>query len=202
MMAAMQTEAPSADLWVERCRAGDPVAWRHLYDEHFPMVFRLAIRMGASEREAADISQEVFLRAWRGLQAFRGEAQFRTWLYRITFNETSRFAQKAGLRRKLGAVLQLFGAEPAPPAPSPERQVERSEAFAQLQLILARLKPKQRTVFVLFEIEELSLEQIAEVLVCPVETVRSRLRLARTDFDRLRRQPDLTIGAAGKEGER
>ncbi len=196
MMAAMQTEDPSADVWVERCRSGDPAAWRHIYDEHFPMVFRLAIRMGASEREAADISQEVFLRAWKGLHSFRGEAQFRTWIYRITFNETSRFAQKAGLRRKLGAVLQLFGVEPSPPGPSPDRQVERSEAFAHLQLILSRLKPKQRTVFVLYEIEELPLEQIAEVLACPVETVRSRLRLARADFDRLRRQPDLSVGTA------
>ena len=195
-MAAMQTDAPSTDLWVERCRSGDPVAWRHLYDEHFPMVFRLAIRLGASEREAADISQEVFLRAWKGLHTFRGEAQFRTWLYRITFNETSRFAKKAGLRRKLSAVLQLFGAEPAPPAPGPDRQAERSEAFAHLQLILGRLKPKQRSVFVLYEIEELSLEEIADLLGCPLETVRSRLRLARADFDRLRRHPGLAASAA------
>jgi RNA polymerase sigma-70 factor, ECF subfamily len=177
--------------WLARCRAGDAGAWRRLYDQHFPMVFRLAIRMGASEREAADVSQEVFLRVWRGLGSFRGDSQFRTWLYRITLNEVSRMAREGAVRRAFGALLAVVAREEAPAARGPDRLAEQAEAFAELQAILARMRPKQRSVFVLFEIEELPLEQIAQVLDIPLETVRSRLRHARADFERLRRQHEL-----------
>jgi RNA polymerase sigma-70 factor (ECF subfamily) len=191
MIAAVREVAPSETDWLARCRAGDAAAWRRLYDEHFPLVFRLSIRMGANEREAADVAQEVFLRVWRGLSSFRGDSLFRTWLYRITLNEVSRVAREGAVRRAFGAVLALVSREEAPPARSPDRLVEQAEAFAELEAILARMKPKQRTVFVLFEVEELSLEQIGEVLECPLETVRSRLRHARADFERLRRQQGL-----------
>jgi len=191
MMAAVVEETPSESDWLARCRAGDAAAWRHLYDEHFPLVFRLSIRMGASEREAGDVAQEGFLRVWRGLRRFRGDSLFRTWLYRITLNEVSRVAREGAVRRAFGAVLALVAREEAPPTRSPDRLVEQAEAFAELESILARMKPKQRTVFVLFEVEELSLEQMAEVLDCPLETVRSRLRHARADFERLRRQQGL-----------
>lgn len=191
MIAAVREVAPSEIDWLARCRAGDAAAWRRLYDEHFPLVFRLSIRMGASEREAADVAQEVFLRVWRGLGSFRGDALFRTWLYRITLNEVSRVAREGAVRRAFGAVLALVSREEAPAARAPDRLAEQAEAFAELEAILARMRPKQRAVFVLFEIEELPLEQIAQVLECPLETVRSRLRHARADFDRLRRQQGL-----------
>ena len=191
MIAAVREEAPSEIDWLARCRAGDALAWRRLYDQHFPLVFRLSIRMGVSEREAADVAQEVFLRVWRGLGSFRGDSLFRTWLYRITLNEVSRVAKEGAVRRAFGAVLALVSHETAPATRAPDRLVEQAEAFAELEAILARMRPKQRAVFVLFEIEELPLEQIAQVLEIPLETVRSRLRHARADFDRLRRQQGL-----------
>jgi RNA polymerase sigma-70 factor (ECF subfamily) len=191
MIAAVREDAPSESDWLARCRAGDAAAWRRLYDQHFPLVFRLAIRMGASEREAADVAQEVFLRVWRALGSFRGDSLFRTWLYRITLNEVSRVAKEGAVRRAFGAVLALVAREEAPPSRGPDRLVEQAEAFAELEAILTRMRPKQRSVFVLFEIEELPLEQIAQVLEIPLETVRSRLRHARADFDRLHRQHGL-----------
>jgi RNA polymerase sigma factor (sigma-70 family) len=192
MIAAVREEPLTESEWLARCRAGDAAAWRQLYDQHFPLVYRLAIRLGASDREAADVAQEVFLRVWRGLAGFRGDAQFRTWLYRITLNEVSRVAREGSVRRAFGAMLALVTREEAPPARAPDRVAEQAEAFAELQAILARMRPKQRAVFVLFEIEELALEEIAGVLGCPLETVRSRLRHARADFERLRRQPGAT----------
>jgi RNA polymerase sigma-70 factor (ECF subfamily) len=188
MIAAVNPRpAPERD-WLDQCRAGDADAWRRLYDEQFPFVYRLAVRLGAGEREAADVAQEVFVRVFRGLGAFRGEAQLRTWLYRITCNEVARAGREAGLRRAFAGLLRLVGAGDAPAAPPPDRAVERAQSFAELQEILAHMKPAKRTVFVLFEIEELSLEEIAGVVEAPLETVRSRLRHARADFDRLRRQ--------------
>jgi RNA polymerase sigma-70 factor (ECF subfamily) len=191
MIAAVREEPLPEREQLARCRAGDGAAWRGLYDQHFPLVFRLSIRLGASEREAADIAQEVFLRVWRGLGGFRGDAQFRTWLYRITLNEVSRVAREGAVRRAFGTVLALISREEAPAARGPDRLVEQAESFAELQAILARMRPKQRDVFVLFEVEELALEEIAQVLACPLETVRSRLRHARAEFERLRRQEAL-----------
>src|SRR6476659_8146929 len=107
MIAAVREEAPSESDWLARCRSGDHAAWRRLYDDHFPLVFRLSVRMGASEREAADVAQEVFLRVWRGLGSFRGDAMFRTWLYRITLNEVSRVAREGAVRRAFSAVLAV-----------------------------------------------------------------------------------------------
>jgi RNA polymerase sigma-70 factor (ECF subfamily) len=178
--------------WLDRCRAGDRAAWRWLYDRHFAQVYRLALRLGAHQAEAADVSQEVFVRVYRGLASFRGEAAFSTWLYRITLNEVARLRRAGGVRR---ALASLLGREPdAPAPPRPDHQAEQTEAFRALTAVLDRMKPKQRAVFALFELEELSLAEVAAVVGCGEETVKSRLRHARADFERLRRQRALAPG--------
>ena len=146
---------------------------------------------GSSDREAADICQEVFLRVYRGLGRFRGEAEIATWIYRIALNEVQRAARAGSLRRALAAVLGRV-ADP-PVAPSPEHAFQQTEAVRELQAVLCRLKPKQRAVFVLAELEELSLEEIATVVGTRLETVKSRLRHARVEFERLRRQRTLVV---------
>jgi RNA polymerase sigma-70 factor (ECF subfamily) len=192
--ASEEPAASDAD-WLGRCRAGDRAAWRQLYDRHFGQVYRLALRLGAHEREAADICQEVFLRVYKSLGGFRGEAQFGTWLYRITLNEVSRLRRSGALRRALAA---LVGREPEAAPPRPDQLTEQSESFHELQAVLDRLKPKQREVFVLHEVEELELTEIAAVVGCGVETVKSRLRHARAEFERLRRQRSFVVLAGGK----
>jgi RNA polymerase sigma-70 factor (ECF subfamily) len=191
---SLGTEAPlGADAgWLDRCRAGDRAAWRWLYDRHFAQVYRLALRLGAHQAEAADVTQEVFVRVYRGLTSFRGEAAFSTWLYRITLNEVSRLRRAGGIRRTLATLL---GREPATgPGPRPDLHAEQSEAYRELTAVLDRMKPKQRTVFALFELEELTLSEVAAVVGCGEETVKSRLRHARADFERLRRQRTLAAG--------
>jgi RNA polymerase sigma-70 factor (ECF subfamily) len=183
--------------WLGRCRAGDRAAWRWLYDRHFPQVYRLAIRLGAYDREAGDVCQEVFLRVYRGLGSFRGEAQFSTWLFRITMNEVSRLRRAGGVRRALSTLLGREDQGP-PPARRPDEQFEQGEACRELEAVLSRMKAKHREIFVLHELEELGLAEIAAVLGCGVETAKSRLRLARADFERLRRQRTFVVIAGGK----
>ena len=193
MSLALSEEAPGKEAWIGLCRAGDMAVWRALYDGYLPLVFRVARRMGVPERDLADVCQEVFLRVHRGLGSFRGEAQFSTWLYRITLNESARSRRAHFLRDGLG---RLLGREDAPAAPpGPDEQLARHQATRELERVLVGMKPRQRQVFVLFEIEELPIEQIAEILGCPRETVRSRLRHARADFERLRRQRRLSAVA-------
>jgi RNA polymerase sigma-70 factor, ECF subfamily len=178
--------------WLARCRTGDRAAWRWLYDQHFAQIYRLALRLGAHQHEAADVCQEVFVRVYRGLGSFRGEAAFSTWLYRITLNEVSRLRRAGGVRR---ALATLLGREAAAVSPArPDQWAEQCEAFRELQAVLDRMKPKQRVVFVLYELEELSLEEVGVLVGCGAETVKSRLRHARADFERLRRQRALSPG--------
>jgi RNA polymerase sigma-70 factor (ECF subfamily) len=158
-----------------------PSSWRSLYDRHFPMVHRVAARLGVPDSEIGDVCQEVFLRVYRGLDGFRGEAELRTWLYRIVLREAARAHRSRVVR---GALLALLGREP--PARPPEPLV-RAEAAWDLEAVLSHLGPKHRQVLVLFDLEELTLEQIAVVVGRPLETVRSRLRHARAEFVRLRR---------------
>jgi len=174
-------------------RAGDLGAWRALYEQHLPAVYRIARRMGVPEGDCADLCQEVFLRVHRGLGAFRGEAQFSTWLYRIALHEVARARRARAVRN---AFLSLFGrhAPAAESPPVPEEIYVRTEATALLEHVLSRLKPKHRQVFVLCELERLPLDEVAATLACPAETVRSRLRHAWTEFERLRRQALLTGG--------
>jgi RNA polymerase sigma-70 factor (ECF subfamily) len=168
--------------WLALCRAGDTAAWRALYDQHLPLVYRVARRLGVPAGDTGDVCQEVFLRVFRGLAGYGGQAQFTTWLYSIVVREAMRAQRRRAVRR---AFLALLGRQPPPALPDP---LARLEATWELERILARMRPKQRQAFVLFDLEELSLEQVAAVLGCPLETVRSRLRHARAEFARLRRR--------------
>jgi RNA polymerase sigma-70 factor, ECF subfamily len=182
--------------WLERCRSGDALAWRWLYAKQFPVVYRLAIRMGVSERESADICQEVFLRVHRGLSRFRGDAQLASWIYTIALREINRVQRAGALRRALTAFIGR--SEPDENARSPEQACQQAEAVRELAAVLDHLKPKQRAVFVLFELEELSLDEIAAVVGAGLETVKSRLRHARAEFERRRRQRSLVTLPGGR----
>ena len=185
--------------WLGRCRAGDKLAWRQLYDQHAPLVYRLARRMGLSEERTCDVCQEVFLRVYRNLGRFREDSQFSTWLYRIAVNEVSRAHREGAMRRAFSSLLGRHSDDiQANPEPGPERRAQASEAAEVLSQILGRMKPKKRAVFVLFELEELSTEEIAQVMGCGVETVKSRLRHARAEFDRLHKQRALVVLQGGK----
>lgn len=189
---ALSEQAADADAWIGLARAGDLGAWRGIYDRYLPLVYRVAQRLGVADRDLGDVCQEVFLRVYRGLGSFRGEAQFHTWLYRITLNEAARHGRRGSVRR---AWETLLGREQGPPPPRrPDEVMERVEAGQVLGQVLAGMRPKQRQVFVLFELEERPLGEIAEILGCGLETVRSRLRHARAEFGRLRRQAALGEG--------
>src|SRR5688572_15297136 len=194
-VALQEPTALAASDWLERCRAGDLAAWRWLYDQQFERIYRLVLRLGVPEREAPDVCQETFLRVHRGLARFRGDAQIGTWLFRIAVNE----ARRAGRLRAVRQVWSgLQGREPASAEPGPDVAAERAEAWRELAAVLGRMKPKLREVFVLFEVEELSLDEVSAVLGSGAETVKSRIKRARSEFERLRKQRTLTALVGGK----
>ena len=171
---------PSDSELVARCRRGDTAAWRMLHDRHARTVFRFLSALGVPAEDREDACQDVFVAVYRSLDRFRGAARLSTWIYRIA----ARGAGRAMRRRKMRALVSsLLQREPAaPPEPDPS---ERSARLAVLDDLLARLSPKKRLVLVLFEIEELTVDEIAKVADCPENTVWSRLHHARTDLMRM-----------------
>jgi RNA polymerase sigma-70 factor (ECF subfamily) len=162
---------------VARCRRGDHSAWRALYDRHAPTVYRFLSALGVPPTEREDACQDVFVAIYRSLGRFRGEARLSTWIYRIA----ARGAGRAVQRRRLQSLIStlLMREPPPPPADDP------SERTARLQLLddlIGRLSPKKRLVLVLFEIEELPVEEIAKIAGCPENTVWSRLHHARAEM--------------------
>lgn len=154
-----------------------------LYDHECSTVGRWAVRLGGPNLDADDVTQEVFLVAYRLLPSFRGEAQIRTWLFRITRNVVRSHLRRERWSRRLG------GADELSPDIVDER-TDRDEANERLHLrqtlyrILDQMKENYRTVLVLFELEEKSGEEISELLGVKLATVWVWLHRARLDFQR------------------
>jgi RNA polymerase sigma-70 factor (ECF subfamily) len=151
------------------CRGGDPSAQRALYERFHRMVYRLAARMNGVAN-AADMSQEIFLRVFRAIDSFHGSAEFSTWLYRIAINECLR------RRRLRSQPMKMLIHEPASNDPEPAHCLEQGEL---LQKALDQLDGSLRAVFLLREVEGLSYREISAVLGMPAGTVASQMNRAR-----------------------
>lgn len=163
-------DAPASDSpLVPRARDGDRAACRELYRRHSNGIFTLACRMTGDRAEAEDLTQEVFIHAFRGLCGFRGESSFSTWLYRIAINH----CRSRLRRRRPGELVPL---ERADVGTEPQRA-------ADLRLLLERavgeLPEGYREVFVLHDVQGMGHGEIAEILGCSAGTVRSQLWKAR-----------------------
>jgi len=173
---------------VARVLAGDTALFEILMRRYNQRLFRIARGILADDAEAEDVMQEAYVRAFRDLAGFRGEARFATWLARIAVHEALARARK---RRRL---VPISGGEPpSPPAPvgSPERELENRELQAVLRAAVEALPDPLRAVFCLREIEGLSSEQAADALGITVENVRVRLHRAKLN---LRQRLDERIG--------
>jgi len=161
---------------LERLRAGDARAFEELVIAYQHRVFGVALRMLGSRAEAEEIAQEVFLRAYRAIGEFRGEARLGTWLYGIA----SRLClnRLASPDRRLARGDEAL-ADVAAPTPDAAIAAERAELDAALRAAIAGLPEDRRLVLVLRDVEGLSYEEIAETLAIDPGTVRSRLHRAR-----------------------
>jgi len=181
--AAARGTAPTDTELVARCRRGDHGAWRMLHDRHAPTVYRFLSAFGVPPEEREDACQDVFVAVYRSLDRFRGAARLSTWIYRIA----ARGAGRAMRRRRMHALLGTLLLREPPPPPDPDPS-ERTARLAALDGLLRRLSPKKRLVLVLFEIEELPVDEIAKIAGCPENTVWSRLHHARSELAEMARK--------------
>jgi RNA polymerase sigma-70 factor (ECF subfamily) len=163
---------------VTRARAGDRAAFDELVRVTYADTYTLAYRLTGDEEDARDVVQEAYLRAFRGLKRFRGDAQFTTWMYRITANCASTFLGKRG-RHRHDELPDEIPLDTDRPAGNPEATLEATASREQLQDALRRLPPRLRSVVVLRDVYDLPHESIAAELGISETAAKVRLHRAR-----------------------
>lgn len=169
---------------VQAAQQGDQGAFSQLVEQNQGKIYSLCYRMTGNSEDAADLTQEAFLNAWRGLSKFGGQSSFSTWLYRLASNACIDFLRREKRRSALSMTLESkdeddHQADLPDERWSPERELERKKSRQALQAGLAALSPEHREVLLLRETEGLSYQEIARCLGLEDGTVKSRIARAR-----------------------
>jgi RNA polymerase sigma-70 factor (ECF subfamily) len=164
---------------VERCRAGDRLAFEELVRRHADRLYAVVLRFVAAADEAEEVTQETFLRAWRSIDKFEGRSRFFTWLYRIGINEAKRRAE----RRPPAGTLTSIEDAPIEDAPdwseAPEFRAEQGHLRKVLEQAVRALPFEYRAPLILRDVEGLSTQEAAEVMELHEAAFKSRLHRAR-----------------------
>ena len=181
-----QESAASADaVIVERVQNGDVAAFDILVRKYRERLYGIIYNLTSNREDAADLTQEAFIKAFSSINRFKGKSAFFTWLYRIRVNTALSHMKRNRFRRFFSLehihdegsnaqVLETLAAKH-----KSEKGALLSELQEKLNEAMQKLSPKHRTVVVLFEIEGLSHQEIADIVGCSVGTVRSRLHYAK-----------------------
>ena len=168
---------------VAQAQGGDEKGFDELVRRYSPKIYGLLVRMSGNAALAEDAAQETFVRAWRALSRFRGDAQFSTWLYRIAVNEGNRLMARESKRESLPlddvtADVPALGADTVAIA-------ENAELREQLRGLLVELPESYRLPVVLRDVEGFSNEEAAEILELNVRNMKSRLHRGRMALRKL-----------------
>lgn len=181
---------PTTDDLVERAKRGDTRAFEGLIAAYKDRIFNYASRMLNDPVEAEDIAQDTFIRAYQSLPRFRGAASFQTWLYRIASNLVIDHIRRKQRRQEgmtsLDAPVDTdegqLVRELADERRGPLELAESDAIQREVRWAIAQIPPKLRGVLVMYDIEGMSYQDIADVLGCPLGTVKSRLFNARAQL--------------------
>jgi len=174
---------------VRRVQAGDRRAFDLLFSRYQHKIVNLVGRYLRDSEDVQDVVQEAFIKAFRALPRFRGESAFYTWLYRIAIN-TAKNHIVARSRRPPGVDVDVEdaehfdGADALRDLENPEAALAKDQLSAEISAAIADLPDDLRSAVTLREFDGLTYEQIAEIMECPVGTVRSRIFRAREAIDR------------------
>lgn len=170
---------------VERAQRGDKHAFELLVAKYQRRLARLISRFVRDAAEVEDVTQEAFIKAYRALPAFRGESAFYTWLYRIGINTAKNYLVALGRRPSTSSMIETEDSDEFEAVDllqdmnTPENELMSKEVVGVVNDTLQKLPEDLRTALTLREIEGLSYEEIAEMMNCPIGTVRSRIFRAR-----------------------
>jgi len=176
-------------LFIARLKANDDAAYDELVRTYNASIFHVAYRMLSDSAEASDVVQEIFLKVFRNIDGFKGEAALKTWIFRIAFSEILNRLRWWKRRYRYSTVSlddppngNGNGLYVADSKPTPQEILESKEQETAIQQALSRLSSDHRSIVVLRDIEGFSYGEIAEVLGISIGTVKSRLARARGDL--------------------
>jgi len=167
------------DALVKQCQRGDSEAMSRLIYKYQDRVYNIILKICNNSDDAAELTQDTFVKVLENITDFRGKSSFYTWLFRVACNEAINFC-----RRRFKVVSQSLDSGMAPPAEmsdnDPARLAQQKEVIALLTEAISRLDEDHRVVLVLRDIEQMSYNQISDVLGLELGTVKSRLSRARS----------------------
>lgn len=170
---------------VARARKGDRPAFAHLVDRHRVSVFNLTFRIVGNREDAEEAAQDVFVRAYRSLDRFRGDARFATWLYRIAVNVSLSSARRSRRDLSTSSLSEPEDGDDGLPMQIPDTSANPAERFEQAEFreqvrsLVSALPPIYSAVISMYHIQSLSYDEISEALELPIGTVKARLFRAR-----------------------
>ena len=181
-------------LLVDRCQQGDRDSFAQLMKLHQKQIYNYTYRMLGSAEEAEDLTQDIFIAAFRGIKNFRGEAKFSTWLYRIALNQTRNrikylarrnFFSKQVRKKGLGEEMDLETPETlADSGPTPEQWTMTRDLVARVQECLSQMGHQARQILILRDVQGFAYEELSEMLSLKPGTVKSRLHRARSSLQK------------------
>lgn len=167
-------------LLVERIKSGDLAEFDRLIKSYQKLVFHIVARVVPKTEDRDDLAQDVFIKVFKGLGSFKFECKLSSWIGRIAFNSALNFAAKKKL--VIFSDLESGGVSAdsiAIDAPSPLAQTERSDIAERLQAEIEKLPGQYRIVITLFHIDQLTYDEIADIMKLPMNTIKSHLFRAR-----------------------
>ncbi len=166
---------------LRRAQKGDAQAFEQLVTPHEQMLWRVCWHYTRHQEDAADCLQETMLKAWRAIKSYRGECAFTSWLYRIAMTVCLDFLrkQKRLPQTESADALAEEGFAPVDGSPTPDEAILKAESTENIRAAIDALPGDMRTVIILYALQGLGYEEIAEVMKTSVGTVKSRLNRAR-----------------------
>ncbi|MGN6421577.1 MAG: RNA polymerase sigma factor [Pseudobacter sp.] len=175
---------------IQRLRNGDELAFKQVVDDCQDMVFNTALSMVHDASDAEDVAQEVFIQVYRSIDQFKGDSRLSTWIYRITVTKSLDLIRSRKRKKRFAFVTSLFGPDNEvlhDPVNfhHPGVALDQKEQAAILFRLIDQLPENQKTAFILLKTEELSYQEIAQVMELSVSAVESLLFRARQNLRKL-----------------
>ena len=175
---------------IQGLRNGDEGAFKELVDTCQDRVFNTAIGIVQNAEDAEDVAQEVFIQVYRSIHQFKGEAKLSTWLYRIATTRALDLLRSRKSKKRFGLMQRLFGDgnEPLHELPDfnhPGVALDRKENAARLFKAIAQLSDNQKTAFTLHKLEDLSYQEVSDVMQTSVPAVESLMHRAKQNLRKI-----------------
>ena len=190
----LNTEKAAVDLaLVSRAKAGESLAFQELVEKYEKRFFSIAFGILSNYEDAREATQEAFLKAYRSLNSFKGDASFYTWMYRIVHNVSIDISRRRYRKSEFG-VEDMEHIEAAyhnldnvnkPLSQCPDAEFRRKQLRSYIEIVMKKLSPVHRAVITLREVEGLSYDEMSETMKCSKGTIMSRLFHARKNFKQL-----------------